>query len=107
MAENETAPEDGPEDEDDGPIELPPGAGCGTCAYSFVTTVEMPGRIAGSTVKENRRFCRRMPPVPMLVPTGPHQATMISQPPPVTDEMVCFEYDMAPLGLLGGDAPNG
>lgn len=91
---------------DEGPIQLPEGACCGTCAYSGLVEVLVPGKIAGSEVKTARRFCRRNPPVPMMIPTSPTTAIISGQFPPVEDTSVCFEFDIAPVGLLG-DAPNG
>jgi hypothetical protein len=99
--ETERKEHDEPEYEDEGPIVLPPGACCGTCAYSATVEVEVPGKIA--TRKEARRFCRRNPPLAMLIPTGPQTATLAAQFPPVADESVCFEYDMAPVNLVGAN----
>jgi hypothetical protein len=107
--EMETEPKehDLPESEiDEGPIVLPQGASCSTCAYSTIITVETPGRLHGSVQKVERRFCRRNPPTALLVPTGPQTAGLSAQFPPVDENMVCFEWDMAAVGLLP-DAPNG
>lgn len=97
--ENRPEPEDeGPMDE--GPIVLPAGANCTTCAYAIQITVEVPARIQGSTKKESRLFCRRNPPTAMLIPTGPQSAGLSAQFPPVDENTVCFEYDVAMTGLL-------
>lgn len=98
MSEKEN---DTPEPEEDGPIELPPGASCKTCAYSFTTPVESQGLIAGATSKREARFCRRFPPSAMVMPNQQGLA-LVGQPPPVGDDYVCYEYDTAVLSLTGG-----
>lgn len=102
MAEQVNEPEDDSEDVDEGPIVLPDGATCATCAYAHMRDVEVPGKIQGSTVKVPRRFCLRYPPSPVLIPMGGQNAGIVSQHPAVDDSDICYEYDIAPVGLLNG-----
>lgn len=107
-----------PEDlaeESDGPIILPPGAACKTCHYSDVI------RIQGNI--QSARICRRFPPSSYFVPSPPPppgraiitggnaapqaaaMGSLMSSPPQVPDDYVCYEYDereapaLIPTGL--------
>ncbi len=101
MSPADGRPEDGADDEaDDGPIELPEGASCARCAYSFTVQVPGPSVIAGQPgTPRQARFCRRGPPSAVVMP-NPQGASIVGQPPPVSDDFVCFEFDLAPVGSL-------
>jgi hypothetical protein len=76
--------EDFPDDGDEGPIVLPFGASCKKCAYS--DTIRIQGNI------QSVRICRRHPPSAYFIPT-PQGGSVMSSPPQVPDDYVCFEYD--------------
>lgn len=101
-------------EESDGPIILPPGASCKTCHYSDVI------RIQGNI--QSARICRRFPPSSYFVPAPPPppgraiitgnaapqaqaMGSLMSSPPQVPDDYVCYEYDereapaLIPTGL--------
>lgn len=80
----------------EGPIVLPEGANCGTCAYS---TLIQPAPNAIKRV----RVCQRMPPSPVVIPTpgkdGP-VLNIVAQFPVVDERVVCFEWDQAEATLI-------
>lgn len=94
---NEGVIRDFTDEEDDGPIVLPPGAACKGCAYSDVIRVQ--GNI------QSVRICRRMPPSAYFIMDGRGGGAVMSSPPQVPDDFVCFEYDekvtpnLIPTGL--------
>jgi len=90
-----------PDLEDDGPIELPPGASCGTCAYAHTVKVPVPSKIVGQQSTRDMRICRRFPPVPVAIHTA-QGVTMTAQPPVVADTEFCYEYDPAVPNLALG-----
>ena len=83
-------------DEPEGAIILPPGASCKGCHYSDLI------RIQGNI--QSVRICRRHPPGPYYMAT-PQGGVVMSSPPQVPDDYVCFEYDaretpaLIPTGL--------
>jgi hypothetical protein len=101
MAEPNDTPEPEPEVDDDGPIELPVGASCATCAYSFTLAVPTDSVIAGAKSTREARFCKRFPPNAVVIPQPNGSFAIVGNPVPVGDEYVCFEYDIAALNLLG------
>lgn len=85
--------EDGP---DEGPILLPAGATCKNCHYSEL--IRLQGNI------QSVRVCKRHPPSAYFVPT-PQGGAIMSSPPQVPDDYVCFEYDkrepvLTPVALV-------
>lgn len=87
--------------EDDGPILLPPGATCATCAYSFTVSVPGTSVIQGAQgVPTVKRFCRRHPPTSIVL-YAQQGGTITGQPPPVDDGYVCFDFDPATPTLFG------
>lgn len=82
---------------DEGPIVLPEGASCATCAYSALVQPE-PNAI------QRVRVCRRMPPAPLVIPTpGPDGRPVLqitAQNPIVADQYFCYEWDQAVATLI-------
>ena len=80
-----------------GPIMLPHGASCATCAYSDLAQ-------PNPQVLQRVRLCRRHPPVPVLVQQQTAQGvqgSFLTVFPTVADTMVCFEFDENPTALNG------
>lgn len=69
---------------DEGAIILPAGAACKGCHYSDLIRM-------GNDIK-TVRICRRFPPGPVFMPNA-QGGVLISSPPQVPDDYVCFEFD--------------
>jgi len=73
------------------------GAHCENCRHSIRQTVQGPdGKIQ---IGEIVHSCRRLPPVPVLIPGPPYAgqatATLVAQFPVVTKDIVCAEHQFA------------
>ena len=72
-------------------------AHCENCRHSIRQTVQGPdGKIQ---IGEIVYSCRRLPPVPVMVPGAPYAGqstvTLVSQFPQVTKDIVCAEHQFA------------
>lgn len=83
-------------------------AHCENCRHSIRQTVQGPdGKIQ---IGEIVYSCRRLPPVPILIPGPPYAgqatATLVAQFPVVTKDIVCAEHQFTDAEVVtAGDIP--